>query len=185
MYELAEVRDQDTIPRLMKNLGEEDVVYRRASVKALGCIGADSVPALVECLGSSDNPTVKASCAKALTQVAVKHPDTPFPDLGIQALKSALDDLNPVVHISSVMALGEIGGPALDILLDTLETTDNLGLGVAIINALGSIGGEKAEAKLKALSEDDSADRYLKESAVSVLSRMDLVKTYSRKPASE
>ena len=35
MVEIAESRDETTIPRLMSLLGEEDVTYRRAAVKTL------------------------------------------------------------------------------------------------------------------------------------------------------
>ncbi|NJQ97678.1 MAG: HEAT repeat domain-containing protein [Hydrococcus sp. CSU_1_8] len=41
MWEIADARDETTIPRLMAVLGEEDVVYRRAAVKALGVIGIE------------------------------------------------------------------------------------------------------------------------------------------------
>ena len=44
MREIVDTRDENTIPKLMSALGEEDVVYRRASVKTLGLIGMDSVP---------------------------------------------------------------------------------------------------------------------------------------------
>ena len=36
MWELAENRDENTIPRLISILDQEDVTFRRAAVKALG-----------------------------------------------------------------------------------------------------------------------------------------------------
>ena len=36
MWEIAENRDETTIPRLMSILDEENTTYRRAAVKALG-----------------------------------------------------------------------------------------------------------------------------------------------------
>jgi bilin biosynthesis protein len=160
MWELAETRDDTTIPRLIEALGDEDVVYRRAVVKALGVVGGDTVPPLVELLLISDNVTIRGSCAKALVQIAVNYPEEIFPAAGLQGLKAALNDPNPVVHIASAMALGEIGTPALDILTESLETTENLGLMVSIMNALASIGGEQAAAVLTALTTDESADPY-------------------------
>jgi bilin biosynthesis protein len=47
MMEIAEHRDETTIPKLMAILDEEDTTYRRAAVKALGVIGADTVPSTV------------------------------------------------------------------------------------------------------------------------------------------
>ena len=78
MLEIAESRDENTIPRLMSILDEEDTTYRRAAVKTLGVIGADVVPSVVEALLHSDNVTVRGSAAKALAQIAVNYPDLPL-----------------------------------------------------------------------------------------------------------
>ena len=180
MVEILENQDDTTIPRLMSALDAEDTVYRRAAVKTLGAVGADAVPAIVEALANSENVTVRGSCAKALAQVALNYPEEPFPELGLQGLKQSLNDPNPVVHIASAMALGEIGDAALDILLETLQTTDNLALSVSIVNALASVGGEKAAEVIKKLAEDDSVDGYVKETAVSALSRLEMVQNFSR-----
>ena len=181
MWELAEAKDENTIPRLMGILDEEDVSYRRTAVKTLGVIGADVVPLVVDSLLNSDNPTVRSSCAKALAQVVAHHPDVAMPEAGIQGLKQALDDPNPVVYIPAVMTLGEIGSPVFDILVESLKTTDNPALGVTILNALGSMGDERAVEVLTELSQDDSADSYIKESAVSALSRLEMVMKYNSK----
>lgn len=180
MLSLADNRDATTIARLMNILGEEDVVYRRAAVKALGVIGVDAVPPLVESLLNSDNVTVRGSAAKALAQVAINYPETTFPNEGLQGLKTAMDDPNPVVHIASAMALGEIGSQAFDILVEALKTSTNPALQVVIVNTLASLGDERGVEILTALTEDKSVDSYVSESAVSALSRLDLVRKYSR-----
>ncbi|MEM7067210.1 MAG: HEAT repeat domain-containing protein [Cyanobacteria bacterium P01_B01_bin.77] len=181
MVDIIDNRDDTTIPRLMAALDAEDTVYRRAAVKTLGAVGADAVPAIVEALGNSENVTVRGSCAKALAQVALNYPEQPFPEPGLQGLQQSLNDPNPVVHIASAMALGEIGDAALDILLETLQTTENLALSVSIVNALASVGGEQAAEVLKKLAEDDSTDGYVKETAISALSRMEMVQNFSRR----
>ncbi|MDZ8240603.1 MAG: HEAT repeat domain-containing protein [Nostoc sp. ChiQUE01a] len=181
MWQLAEVRDENTIPRLMSILDDEDVTYRRAAVKALGAIGVDAVPAVVESLLNSDNATIRGSCAKALAQVAANHPDVPFPEEGLQGLKTALNDENGVVYIASVMALGEIGSPAFEILNEALKTTDNVAVAVAIVNALGSMGDVRGVEVLTALTNDETVDPYVRESAVSALPRLEQVIKYSRK----
>ncbi len=177
MWELVESRDESTIPRLMAVLDEEDTTYRRAAVKALGAIGVDTVNPLIDSLLNSDNVTVRGSSAKALAQIAVNYPDVPFPQEGIEALTKALNDDNPVVHIASAMALGVIGLPALDGLLETLKTTDNLGLAVSLINAISSIDDERSFEILNALANDESADQYIQETANSALSRLEMVKS--------
>ena len=179
-FEIAEQRDEDTIPRLMANLEEEDTVYRRASVKTLGVIGHDSIPYLVESLVKSENATVKASAAKALAQVAINYPDKDFPQVGLDGLRQGVNDENPVVHISSIMALGAIGDSTIELLLEALEKTDNIAVGVTILNTLGGMKDERAKKKLIEFSQDDSVDPYLKETAVSSLSRLEMVSKFAR-----
>lgn len=181
MRELAVARDEQTIPRLMEILGEEDVAYRRTAVKTLGVIGVDAVPLVVDSLLNSDNVTVKSSCAKTLAQISAHHPEIPFPQEGIEGLKQALDDPSPIVNIPAVMALGEIGTSAFEILVETLNTSDNLAVGVAILNALGSMGDARAIEVLSNLSQDETADTYIRESAVSALSRLEMVLQYNPK----
>lgn len=181
MIEIADNRDQTTIPRLISLMGEEDVVYRRSAVKALGMVGAEAVPPLVQDLLHSDNVTVRGSCAKALAQIALNYPDEPFSSEGVQGLKIALNDANPVVYIASVMALGEIGSPVLDILMEALQTTDNPALAVSLVNAIASIGDSRGADLLKVLIDDESADPYVRESATSALSRLEMVSQYRRK----
>ena len=181
MWEIAEAKDDTTIDRLMGVLDEDDVTYRRAAVKALGAIGAEAVPAIVNGLLNSDNVTVRSSCAKALAQVSVNYPDITFPEEGLQALKTAIDDANPVVHIASVMALGTMGSAAFEILSEALSTTDNPAAAVAIVNALADLKDERSVAVLKAASEDNTIDPYIKESAVSALSRLDMILNFKRR----
>ena len=176
MIELAEVRDETTIPRLISVLDQEDVTYRRAAVLALGVIGAEAVPAIVAELQASENVTVRSSCAKALAQIAVNYPESDFPAAGLQGLKLALTDDNPVVYIASAMALGEMGQPALPILVDGLATTDNVAAQVSMVNALAAVGGDEAAAVLARFSTDEAADSYVRETAVSALSRLEMVK---------
>jgi bilin biosynthesis protein len=180
MWEIVESRDETTIPRLMSILDEEDTTYRRAAVKTLGAIGVDTVPLLVESLLNSDNVTVRGSCAKALAQIAVNYPEVSFPEEGLQGLKKAISDPNPIVHIASVMALGEMGSPAFEILVEALHTTDNIAVQVAIANALASIGDSRAVEVLTTLTNNESSDSYVRETAISALSRLDLVRNYQR-----
>jgi bilin biosynthesis protein len=181
MIAIADGRDETTIPRLIGLMGEEDVVYRRSAVKALGMVGAEAVPPLVKDLLESENVTVRGSCAKALAQIALNYPEEPFSSEGVQGLKTALNDTNPVVYIASVMALGEIGSPVLDILIEALQTTDNVALAVSLVNAIASIGDSRGAELLKTVMADESADSYVRESATSALSRLEMVSQYKRK----
>lgn len=176
MWDLADQHDETTIARLIDNLAAEDVVYRRASVKTLGAIGVKTVMPLVAVALHSDNVTARASAVKALTQVVVMHPDTPFPPQGMEALKTALHDPNPVVYVATVMTLGEMGPPAFEILADALKATDNVALAVAIVNAMPSMGDDgRAKAVLETCIQDEAVDTYVKEMATSALSRLELL----------
>jgi bilin biosynthesis protein len=175
MLQIIEERTAETLPKMMAILNDEDVVYRRAIVKALGIIGLEAVPYLVEALRNSENVTVRGSCAKALAQVALIYPDQLFPAEGLQGLKIALNDANPVVHIASAMALGEIGSPAFEILAESIKTTDNLGLAVSLVNALCATKDPRAVDLLTALTTDESLD-----TAISALSRLNQINTYRR-----
>jgi bilin biosynthesis protein len=181
MWELAENPDETTIPRLMSILDDDDTNYRRAAVKALGAIGAETVPLLVEAMLNSDNATVRGSAAKALAQVAINYPEDPFPAEGIAGLKTALDDPNPVVHIAAVMAMGEIGTPVVDVLIEALQATDNPALAISIVNTLGSIGDERGVDVLNAVIQDEATDPYVRESATSALSRLEMTAKFSRR----
>ena len=180
MFDIAEQRDDTTIPKLMSILDETDVTYRRAAVKALGVIGAEAVPPIVHDLLHSDNVTVRSSCAKALAQISVNYPEVDFPEEGLQGLKTAIDDANPIVHIASIMALGTMGSAAFDILSESLRRTDNPAAAVAIVNALADLKDERSAQVLKEVSEDASADSYVQESAVSALSRLEMVMNFRR-----
>ncbi len=175
MAEIVENRDEKTIPTLMAALGEEDVVYRRACVKTLGAVGMESVSAVVEQMLNSDSDTVRASCTKAMAQIAVFHPDKPFPAEGLEGLKKAIEDPYPVVQIAAVMSMGEIGVPAVETLLETLKTTDNVAIALTITNTLGSIGDPRALDTLKRIISDESVDSYVRETAQSALPRLEQI----------
>jgi len=175
MWGIADNYDAEVINRLMALLDEEDTTYRRAAVKTLGAIGHDSVTPLVAALLNSDNVTVRSSAAKALAQVVICHPDVPLSEEGVQGLKSALQDPNPVVNIASVMAMGEIGTPVVHLLIEALQTTENPALAISLVNAIASTGDSRGIDLLKAIINDESADSYVRETATSAISRLEMV----------
>ena len=48
-----------------------------------------------------------------------------------------------MVNIASVMALGQMGSRAFEILVESLNTTDNVAVQVAIVNPLASVGDRR------------------------------------------
>ena len=183
MLELVETRDESTIPRLIDILDETDTTYRRAAVKTLGAIGVDTVPFLIAILASSDNVTVRGSAVKAMAQVIINYPEIPFPSAGIECLKTAMDDENPVVNIAAVMALGALGSPAFEIMVEALNTTDNIALQVTLVNTLASLGDRRAESILVAAIANTNLDEYVRESAASALPRLEQTINYQKMKA--
>lgn len=178
--EIAEKRDETTIPRLMQILDAEDVMFRRAAVKVLGVIGPDALPVLCEGLLQNPDPVVRASCAKAIAQCATNYDEGAISESAIASLKSGTSDENSVVHLASVMALGQVGKPAFAVMTDILQNSDNVAVAVAIVNALGSSGDERAIPVLQALSKDETVDPYVSEMAISALPRLDQVINYKK-----
>ena len=111
---------------------------------------------------------------KALAQVAVQSEKGSFPEEGLRALEQGMADTNPVVQLASVMALGQVGMPALELLIHALKTTENVAVATSIANTLGSISDPKSVAALKEVIADDATDPYVKELAESSLGRMNM-----------
>jgi bilin biosynthesis protein len=136
----------------------------------------------VEAMLNSDNVTVRGSATKALAQVAINYPDEPFPQAGLDGLRQALLDPNPVVNIAATMALGQIGATALPILAETLKATDNIALQVSVLNAMTTIGGDEVKQTLETIAVDESQDEYVRQTATSAISRLDFVKQNTWNP---
>jgi bilin biosynthesis protein len=183
MLEIVETRDETTIPRLISILDQDDTTYRRAAVKTLGAIGMDTIPYLIKILATSENVTLRGSAVKAIAQVIVNYPAEPLSAEGLECLKTAMSDENPVVNIAAVMALGQLGKPAFELMVEALQTTDNIALQVTLVNTLASIGDRRAEPILLAASQDASLDEYVRESAMSALPRLDQTIKYQEMKA--
>ncbi len=96
-------------------------------------IGEDAVPSVVEALLNSDNVTVRGSVAKVLAEFGINYPELPFPEAGLQGLKKAMESLN---------------------------TTDNVAVQVAIVNPLASVGDRRCVEVLTTFANDESVDYY-------------------------
>jgi bilin biosynthesis protein len=84
-----------------------------------------------------------------------------------------------------VMALGEMGTPAFEIMVEALHATDNIALQVSLVNALASLGDRRAEAVLVAAIENTTFDEYVRESATSALPRLEQTLKYKEMKTSQ
>ncbi len=109
--------------------------------------------------------------------MALKNPELlpDFPQDALEGMKKAILDIpDPVTKIATIASLGQIGGGdmtygypgcerALDVLIDALTVTEDMGLAAAAVNAVATIGNSneafrpKAVACLEALKKRASA----------------------------
>ena len=170
---MAMVRDwpQQALPRLLDLLAQPDIALRRASVRGIGAFGAAALLPLADLLMASTDSTIRASCVKAYAQVASNQPGIQFPETAMQALEEALSDDSPVVAVASVMALGQVGGQAVPLLLKVVGG-DNPAQAVAAVNALAQIDDPAIEPILKDLQHQPKLDSYVRETLESALARI-------------
>jgi bilin biosynthesis protein len=179
---LAMVRNhaEAALPRLLLLLDHEDVVRRRAAVRALGVFADRAILPLAEKFHASQDGTVRASCIKAYAQIASNARGILFPPEAMAALEAALQDCSPVVAIAAVMALGQVGEQALPLLIQVCQG-DNEAQAVAAVNALATIDHPDVASCLAQLAAAEDIDTYVRETVASAMARLEDLR--ARQPA--
>ncbi|MCP9917203.1 HEAT repeat domain-containing protein [Cyanobium sp. ATX 6F1] len=144
MHEIIASGDQSVKTRLLGLLDAEDVSLRRSAVRAMGAIGPSVEPLLREKLSETIDPTTSASCCKGMAQIAVAWPKHSFSEQTLTLLGQKCLEPNPVVQLTAVMALGEMGSLALPALERALNG-DDLAVIMATLNALASMNHSKGK----------------------------------------
>ncbi len=157
---------EEIVRRLIQYLVLEDVHERRAAVQTLGMIGQKVLKPLTDLLLTTDDRLVRSSCSKAIGAVALKNPELlpDFPQDALDGMKKAIMDIpDPVTKIATIASLGQIGGGdmtygypgcerALDVLIDALAVTEDMGLAAAAVNAVATIGNSNEEFRAKCVA---------------------------------
>ncbi len=177
--QIVDERDANTITQLIAVLDSSDSSYRRSIVNIFGMIGFDAIPALLNGLANSPIDLVRVSCSEALAAIFHHHPEENFPTEALEGLYQAIEDPNPVVQLTTIASLSTMGKPAYDILVRALEI-DNIFVGVAAIDAIGSLGDSRGLDLLSSMSADRRLDSYLRDSATSALSRLEQIIKFQR-----
>lgn len=172
--QIAEERDENTISQLIAVLNSPDYSYRQSLVQVFGIIGFDAIPTLVEELDRNESDLVRVSCTQALAAIAHNSPEESLPTEALEGLYQAVSDSNPVVQLSTIGALSTMGSAVYEILVQALDLDDLL-VGVAAIDAIGSLGDPRGLKLLSELSANQTVDRYLRDAATSALSRLEQV----------
>jgi bilin biosynthesis protein len=171
--QIAEERDENTISQLIAVLNSPDYSYRQSLVQVFSMIGFDAIPALLEELESNDSDVVRVSCSQALAAIAHNSPEN-LPTEALAGLYQAVSDSNPVVQLSTIGALSTMGSAVYELLVQALDLDDLL-VGVAAIDAIGSLGDPRGLKLLSELSANQTVDNYLRDAATSALSRLEQV----------
>lgn len=166
--DLVKYWPEESFPRLMANLGANDIDLRRTSVKALGAFGSRSFSPLVEIFNLSESRTVRTSCLKALLHIAVSSPGQRFPSDVMKVIESALHDSAGELTLIAISILRQICNQGLPLLLLS-SRSENLLVASAAATALGEFNNPKAEDCLRELLLDESLDSILRESVVNAL----------------
>ena len=172
MGEIASSGDPEAIPKLMLLLDADDVSLRRSAVRAMGAIGPKAIPVLSRRLADTDDPTIAASCCKGLAQIAVNWREFTFSEETMRLLGDKALEPNPVVQITAVMALGEMGEKALPMLEHALRGGD-LAIALASLNALASMNHASGKVIVENFQNDAGVDidPMLKEAMRAALDR--------------
>ncbi|PXF41235.1 putative phycocyanin operon protein Z [Gracilariopsis chorda] len=110
-YQLSERATPQIITRLISELSVEDVAHRRAAVQALSMTGLPALQPVLHQLDTTDNVTVRASCAKVLSGIALYFPDArqTFPQAAFNSLQTALQHGDPVTKLATIGCLATMG----------------------------------------------------------------------------
>ena len=132
---------------LTELLKDKDPRVRASAAEALGRIGpkaAEAVPALAALAKDKESP-VRASAAAALVRIAPKAAGT------VTTLNKLLGDEDSNVRETAADTLGQIGKPAVPVLIGGLKSGNPIFL-QAVISALGKVGPPAVPALIETLS---------------------------------
>ena len=173
---LAEQFPEEAMPRLFELMHDPDPGVYRTAVKALGMIGHQTVPDLIQLFNSSDNGTIRACCIKAIVQVSVSFPDDAFSVDTLTMLEKALDDDSPVVAQSALMTLGHLSKQAseearvIPLLIKACDSS-NIAHVQGAAMSLAELDSPLVNQCLQGLAADEGKDALIREVAQASLER--------------
>ncbi|HUN08718.1 MAG TPA: HEAT repeat domain-containing protein [Aggregatilineales bacterium] len=156
---LGEIGSPTAIPALQTALRDSDWAVRYAAGYALGQIGGEAVPLLLEMLRSADK-NARRDAARALGLAGAESVEV------VPALVNSLADADATVRRESLRSLEHIGSPAATALINAFSSADKRVRAAAAL-ALGTIRAIEAVPTLTtALHDPDKETR--RESAVAL-----------------
>ena len=136
---------QNTIEKLIAQLGDGRNSIRESAVNALVKIGQPAVQPLIKAMEIQNN-YIRPSAADALGQIGDPQ--------AVGPLIKALEDKQSHIKNAVIRSLVKIGQPAIQSLIEALGD-ENVSVRISAVDALGQIGGPQAvEALIKALGDE-------------------------------
>lgn len=134
---LARLGDHQVEPALTQALEDPEIRVRQAAAEALEALAGESGrEAMRKAIELSDqDPKVRLICARALGKMGDQQ--------GVQKLLSLLSLKDSAIRVPAIQALADVGRPAVDSLLKTLDEPP-LARQEGACQALGKIGDAKA-----------------------------------------
>ncbi len=163
---LGQIGDVKAVSPLLKSLESEDRWIRRSAAKALETMNDDRiVEPLMRRLLEINEPDaeVRRSAAKALARMQLEK--------SIKPLAQALKDSSLGVRLEAGYALGRIGEPAIDVLIEARNDADSRVRDSAVA-ALGNIGGESVRRQLISVLRDENEESTVKLTAIQALNKI-------------
>ncbi len=160
---LGQIGGAKAIDPLLKALESEDKWVRRAAARGLEKMESELViqPLMNHLLQEDEeDDEVRRSAAKALARMQ--------PEEAIEHLAKALKDPSLGVRLDAGYALGEIGEPAVGVLIEALDDEDSRVRDSAVA-ALGNIGGESVRNKIINVLRDENEEPTVKLTAIQAL----------------
>ncbi len=159
---------EDFIRILTKNLSIKDIELRRKSVKALGCFGDKAILPISKIFFASTDLTTRISCLKIFVKIAAIENYQTLPETLSKVIASSAKNDDPLMILSSVSLLRQLGKPAILKLIE-LSKDENILRSKAAITALGEIDDPAATSYLRALLQKKSIDKLIEESIIYAL----------------
>ena len=147
---------------LLDNLKEEDLFIRRKSILALGRFGGQALKSIVQLYMKTNNTNVKVSCLKTMIKVVVNFNLEELNKEEMLVVDLALKDRSPIMILTVISLLRQLGKTGRNILMKTCRDKDLL-IAKASISALLEMKDQTVNDLFDELLNDKSIDAMIKQ----------------------
>ncbi len=154
---------EESMVRLIVDLGSQNVHLRRKAVKALGAFGDKALEPILKVFFSTKKEELRTSCLKTLVKIVALEKYKVMPHGLSRVLNSCLNDPSPQISLAMISLLRQLGVLGLPLLIRQVKSKDLL-KAKASVTAIGEIEHPSARECLNQLYEDKETDILIRES---------------------